>query len=126
MSAHITEAALELAQTIPVTRLPKEELRTRAKRECSSLSLTDRAVVNYIRHRLSPYDKLMSQSREDRSGFEQRDIFRRAVLLAIAKTYADSSEIVEEAKRQFAEKSEVTLHRTRANVWHAVQSKTEN
>jgi hypothetical protein len=126
----ITATALAVAPSIAVKKLPIKRLSDLA-RDClvkqhglplHAVQIDARIIVNYIRHELTPYDGLMTKTREkiSKASFEQRDIYRRAALFAIAGEYASEPLIVQECHRQLeAIEKETDLRKRGKYVWRA-------
>lgn len=60
--------------------------------------LDARIIVNFIRHRLTPYDDMMNKAPG-----AQKEVVRRAVLEAIKKAYFANPLVVKEVNRLMAE-----------------------
>jgi hypothetical protein len=118
----LLQQAQQLAPHIAVKVLPIEQIERDAHktfkaingREAKGLNDTG-IVVNYIRHKLSAYDKLMDGTRKHKNGAYERDVLAAAVLMAIAQNYAHVPRLVAEARRQLEKKTEEPNIR----VWRA-------
>jgi len=113
--------AQDLAPHIPVKVLGMNTLQTAAYRDFKRLDGGAPAhivgvIVNFIRHKLTPYDKLMTATRKHKNGEQMREVLAAATLTAIAQAYAHQPEIVAEARRQLAKKNaEPKIRAWRAN-----------
>lgn len=120
------ETASEVAALIPVKVLPLHQLRAKARQDFieksnQSISGTDIGIiVAFIRHTLTPYDKMMDETRSRKSpeAFEQRNILRRAIHIAIAKAYAHQPAIVHEAERLLNQQMDIAKQSS-IRTWRA-------
>lgn len=110
---NLNNTALAIAPTLPVKVLPMSALLKNAHSEYKRQTglqpdgLAIGIIVNFIRHKLTGYDKLMDTSRKHKNGFEQRAILRRAILMSIAREYCHEPQIVHEARRQLTKIEEI-------------------
>jgi len=106
-STTMLERAKQFAPQIPIKVLPPEKLVMAAAKEFRArkgyeLKTADaRIVVNFIRHKLAAYDKLMTMTRANKAnGYNMRAILRAAILIAIEQRYAHMPVLVAEARKQ--------------------------
>jgi hypothetical protein len=70
----------------------------------NATQITSKIVVNFIRHKLTPYEAMMDATRVDKkNGFAQRAALRRDALKSIAAAYSHIPAIANEALRQLRE-----------------------
>lgn len=104
------------AKGIPVKVLPPVVLKQAATADFRKrhpeygtryVEIDARIVVNFIRHKLTPYDAVMTKTRDKavvgHKGYAMRTNMRKAILMAIARAYAHIPAIVHEARRQLEE-----------------------
>jgi hypothetical protein len=121
----LLQKAQKFAPQIPIKYLPPVQLEEAALKQFRKENPTEgikhlsAILVNFIRHQLSPYDKLMDTTRINKNGYELRAILRYAVLMAIAQTYAHMPEIVAEARRQLTKKTDIADPEPNIRAWRA-------
>jgi hypothetical protein len=118
----LLQQAQELAPHIAVKLLPIEQIERNAHQTFKAINgreakgLNDAGiVVNYIRHKLSAYDKLMDTTRKHKNGAHEREILAAATLMAIAQNYAHVPRLVAECQRQLEKKTQ----EPKIRVWRA-------
>jgi hypothetical protein len=106
--ALISTVAAKYAAQMEIKVVPAEQLATQGTN-----------AVNYIRHKLTPYEKLMDATRNKPNGFLLRDALRVAVLIAIGRAYAHMPQVAQEAMRQVGRQT--YIHNREGNIvaWSA-------
>jgi len=115
----------DLSMDIPVRCLPMNKLEPAAIKHFKARNPrktvgqnTIGIVVNYIRHQLSPYDKLLDATRLAKGNHDKRQVLMLATLKAISLRYAHEPRIRAECERQFAKKFMIAEGRS-SQVWRA-------
>jgi hypothetical protein len=94
---------MEMAMNhMPVTVWSLDAIRAGATR-CGHGN-SNRALVNFIRHKLTTYDAAMTATRKHRNWRELQEDLQEQTLLAIAQAYAHVPAIATEARDQLAHK----------------------
>jgi hypothetical protein len=94
---------VKMLNLVKLHTLARDSFAKEVNRPANAVTLSEKIVVNFIRHKLTPYDAMMDKTRGDKDGFARRAAIRQDTLKAIAIAYGHIPYVVHETHRQLTE-----------------------